>query len=336
MKIKIFPIDLELIDTFRISRESRSVQKTLIVELFDNGFSGFGEATATKYYGQSIDSMLNILERLNAEIGDYHFETPQQFLYDFEFILNDNSFVKCALDCAAHDLYGKKIGKPVYDLWGLKWKNTPMTSYTIGIDSIDKMIEKIKKMPWPIYKIKLGAKEDIKIIEALRKHTNSVFRVDANNGWNAKQTIEYSNILKEMNVEFIEQPLPPSDIDGMKQVFEKSALPVIADESCLVESDIKKCFGYFHGINIKLMKCGGLIAAQRMIMEAREYNMEIMVGCMTESSVGVSAIAHLLPLIDYLDMDGPLLIKNDPADGVRYDYGKIILPRRNGLGVILR
>jgi L-alanine-DL-glutamate epimerase-like enolase superfamily enzyme len=139
-----------------------------------------------------------------------------------------------------------------------------------------------------------------------------------------------------MNVEFIEQPLPPSDIDGMKQVFEKSALPVIADESCLVESDIKKCFGYFHGINIKLMKCGGLIAAQRMIMEAREYNMEIMVGCMTESSVGVSAIAHLLPLIDYLDMDGPLLIKNDPADGVRYDYGKIILPRRNGLGVILR
>ena len=210
-----------------------------------------------------------------------------------------------------------------------------MTSYTIGLDTIERMVQKIKEFPWPIYKIKLGTKDDLAIIGELRKHTPSVFRVDANKAWNAEQTIHYSHLLKELNVECIEQPLPPEDLSRMRRVFQNAVLPLIADESCVTEGDFEKCTGSFHGININLSKCGGLTPARRMIQRGKELGLKTMVGCMTESTVGISAIAHLLPLLDYVDMDGSLLLKNDIATGVILKGQKIRFPDVNGTGTLL-
>jgi L-alanine-DL-glutamate epimerase-like enolase superfamily enzyme len=197
------------------------------------------------------------------------------------------------------------------------------------------MVAKMEEMPWPIYKIKLGTKDDLNIIRNLRKHTSAIFRVDANTAWSAEETLDYAPELKELGVEFIEQPLKPDDWEGHKLLFEKCVLPIIADESCQKEEDVSRCAGHFHGVNIKLMKCGGLTPAIRMIHEAKKLNMKVMVGCMTESSVGITAIAHLLPLLDYVDMDGALLLANDPAEGVIIQHGEVIFPKRNGIGAQL-
>jgi len=211
----------------------------------------------------------------------------------------------------------------------------PLSNYTIGIDPIEKMISKLREFPWPNYKIKLGTDEDVAIIQALRKETDATFRIDANCGWTAEETLQNAEIMKDLGVEFIEQPLPDDDWDGMKEVYEKSPLEVIADESIKSESGVERCVGHFHGINIKLMKCGGLTPALRMIRNARSLGMKVMVGCMTESSVGISAIAHLLPLLNYVDMDGALLMENDIAEGVQVDNGKVSYAEENGTGVAM-
>jgi L-alanine-DL-glutamate epimerase-like enolase superfamily enzyme len=223
--------------------------------------------------------------------------------------------------------------KQLHDLWNLDISKNPLTDITIGIDTVENMVAKMKETPWPIYKIKLGTPEDIHIMQQLRKHTDAVFRIDANAAWKAEEALEKIKIFKDLNVEFIEQPLAKDDWDGMKFLYEHSPLPLIADESCVSEHDVIKCKGHFHGINIKLTKCSGITPALRMIKEARELEMKVMVGCMNESSIGTAAIAQLLPLLDYVDMDGPLLLAEDVAKGVTYDYGKIIYPDGYGLGV---
>jgi L-Ala-D/L-Glu epimerase / N-acetyl-D-glutamate racemase len=198
------------------------------------------------------------------------------------------------------------------------------------------MVAKLNEFPgWPIYKIKLGTDRDLEIVRALRQHTNAIFRVDANCGWTAEQTIRNSFELKSLGVEFIEQPLKADQWDAMRRVRAQSVLPIIADESCIVESDVERCAGVFHGINIKLVKCGGLTPARRMIAKARQLGLSVMVGCMTESTVGISAIAQLLPLLDYVDMDGAVLLAKDIADGVRLDRGRCLYPDRPGHGVAL-
>ena len=192
------------------------------------------------------------------------------------------------------------------------------------------MVAKMQEFPgWPIYKIKLGTANDLEIVRALRGHTDAVFRVDANCGWGAEEAIRNSAALKELGVEFIEQPLPPDDWEGMKAVYAKSALPVVADESCQTEPDVDRCSGYFHGVNVKLVKCGGLTPARRMIAQAKQLGLKTMVGCMTETSVGISAIAQLLPMLDYVDMDGALLLAKDIATGVTIDRGRVRF-RRGG------
>lgn len=336
MQLFFHQFDLRLRHTFTIAHDSRDSQPTLIVELKDGAFSGFGEATSNKYYGITIDSMISALENIRELIENHSLSSPEQLWEDTHPFLLDNPFAQCALDEAANDLWAKKQGKKLYDAWGLSLDSVPITDYTIGIDIIDKMIAKMNEFPWPLYKIKLGTAHDLEIIKELRKHTDAVFRVDANCAWNAPQAIEYSFELKKWGVEFIEQPLPAHDWEGMKEVYLKSALPCIADESCIVESDVAKCQGYFHGVNVKLTKCGGLTPARRMLAEAKSLGMQTMVGCMNESSVGISAIAHLLPLLDYVDMDGTLLIANDPASGVTFDNGKIIFANENGTGASLK
>lgn len=228
-----------------------------------------------------------------------------------------------------------KKGKKLYELWNFTTDKNPLTDYTIGIASIEKMVTKMKELPWPIYKIKLGTQEDIEIVTELRKHTDAIFRIDANCGWGVEETISNSIALKKLGVEFLEQPMKADNWEAHKEVYKHSALPIIADESCIIESDVAKCHNHFHGVNVKLVKCGGLTPGKRMLEEAKKLGLKTMVGCMTESTVGISAIAHLLPLLDYVDMDGALLLDKDIATGVTINYGKIDYPDGNGTGVTL-
>ncbi|MFZ4771506.1 MAG: enolase C-terminal domain-like protein [Ferruginibacter sp.] len=224
--------------------------------------------------------------------------------------------------------------KQLHQLWNLDINNAPLTDYTIGIDTIDKMLLKMQEKPWPIYKVKVGIENDLEMVAALRAKTDAVLRVDANAGWTVEQALQKIPLLKEMGVELIEQPLAKDNWEGMKILYEQSALPLIADEACVVESDVEKCHQHFHGINIKLTKCSGITPAKRMITQARALDMKVMIGCMNETSIGTAAIAQLAPLLDYVDMDGPLLLAEDIADGVRFDYGKIVYPEMvNGLGL---
>ena len=335
MTLKTYAYDLELKDTFRISHISRDVQPTLIVELSDGEFTGYGEAAATSYYGVTVEGMSEDIKAIEHLIAENLHKTPEELWEITNPYFKGKSFAQCALDIAMHDLHGKRNKLPLYKVWGLQLKNLPLSNYTIGIDSVEKMVQKMRQFPWPLYKIKLGTGEDVEIVRELRKHSDAVFRVDANCAWTAEETIENSRLLKDLNVEFIEQPLPIDDTEGMAEVYKKTLLPVIADESCITENDVKKCTGYFHGVNIKLTKCGGLTPARRMIAEAKTLDMKVMVGCMTESTVGISAIGHLLPLLDYVDMDGGMLIKSDIADGVKVYDGKVHFPNRNGTGAKL-
>jgi L-alanine-DL-glutamate epimerase-like enolase superfamily enzyme len=250
--------------------------------------------------------------------------------------LGHNRFALCALDEAAHDLWGKRLGQPVYKLWGLSLDRVPLSNYTIGIDTVERMVAKMREFAdWPIYKIKMGTPDDLRIVRELRQHTQATFRVDANTSWSVEQTIGNSRELKAIGVEFIEQPLARDDWEGLKRVYSESALPIIADESCQIEEDVDRCHRHFHGINIKLMKAGGLTPARRMIDRARQLGLKVMVGCMTESSIGISAIAQVLPLLDYVDMDGAVLLAKDIASGVQVDRGRAIFPDENGTGARL-
>ncbi|TBW25833.1 dipeptide epimerase [Gramella sp. KN1008] len=335
MALNFYPFDLELKNTFTISHGSRDFQPSLIVEITEGEFSGYGEAAATSYYGVSIDKMIASIKEVEQIVRENIQLSPEE-LWELTFPqLKNNPFAQCALDIAMHDLHGKRNGQPLYKMWGLELENLPLTNYTIGIDSVEMMIQKMKEFPWPLYKIKLGTDEDVRIVKELRKHTDAVFRLDANAAWTADQAIENSYELKDLGVEFLEQPLHPDDLDGMKRLYKDSALPLIADESCIVEEDVKKCAPFFHGVNIKLTKCAGLTPGKRMVREARDLGLKVMVGCMTESTVGISAIAHLLPLLDYVDMDGAMLLKSDIADGVKVYDKKVHFPDRNGTGAKL-
>lgn len=335
MKVIIRTFDLQLKHTFTISRESYNVQPSLIVELQSDGYSGFGEATSNPYYNITVDSMKMNLEKMTPLIESITDETPEEFWHKAHPFLKHDMFALCALDIAYNDLYARKKGKKLYELWGYSTDNNPKTDYTIGIDSIEKMVSKMKELPWPIYKIKLGTKEDIAIVTELRKHTDAIFRIDANCGWTVPETINNAIELKKLGVEFLEQPLKADNWEGHATVFKNSVLPIIADESCIIEEDVAKCHNHFHGVNVKLVKCGGLTSARRMISQAKKLGMKTMVGCMTESSVGISAIAHLLPELNYVDMDGALLLAKDIATGVTIKDGIIKYSELNGTGVTL-
>lgn len=280
--------------------------------------------------------MVDEIEAIRDLIETHDFKDPAVF---YEMLQEGGlqSFTKCALDLAAHDLYGKILGKPLYEIWGTTTDSYPISNFTIGLDSVENMIAKMHEQPWPIYKIKLGTDNDIPIIKQLRAQTDAVFRIDANCAWTAEETIANAAILKDLGVEFIEQPLPADDWKGMEKVLHHSVLPVIADESCLTEEDIEACSLHFNGINIKLTKCGGLTPALRMIRKAKDFGLKVMVGCMTESTVGISAIAQLLPQLDYVDMDGAMLLQEDIAHGVKiHEGGKVEFPDLGGSGIRLK
>lgn len=335
MELILRSYDLILKHTFTISRNSYNKQPSLVVELKSDGHSGYGEATSNPYYNITTQKMVDDLNKLRPQIKNHCGKTPEVFWQNLYPFLKHNLFALCALDCAYNDWYARKEGKKLYELWNYSIENKPQTNYTIGIDSIEKMVQKMKELPWPIYKIKLGTENDIEIIRELRKHTNAIFRIDANCGWSVAETLTNAIALKNLGVEFLEQPLKADDWEGQAEVFKKSVLPIMADESCITETDVAQCHNNFHGINIKLVKCGGLTPARRMIAEAKSKGLKTMVGCMTQSTVGISAIAHLLPQLDFVDMDGALLLENDIAKGVTFDYGTINYSKKNGTGVKL-
>jgi L-alanine-DL-glutamate epimerase-like enolase superfamily enzyme len=331
--------DLPLKHVFTISRGSVAVQETLIVQLAADGQFGYGEATTNSFYGATIANMTRAIESVRPVVESGSLDDPPDLITSLAEKLPREKCAKFALnalDQAIHDLWGKQRGAPVYRLWGLSTENVPLSDYTLGIDTPENMVQKMKEMPgWPVYKIKLGTADDLGIIRELRRHTDTPFRVDANCGWTAEQTIEFAPVLKKLGVEFIEQPLPPDDVEGARRAFENSVLPLIADENCVTEEDVDRCAECFHGINIKLVKCGGLAAARRMVARARELGMKVMAGCMTESTVGISALAQILPLLDFVDMDGAVLLAKDIATGVRLERGRCVYPAVNGTGVEL-
>lgn len=335
MQISLKKYTLNLKHTFRISREAHDTQDTMVVGLSLDGKTGYGEATSNPYYNSSAESMMAEIGAIQNELEAFDFTTPE-ILNAFLVSKELSNFAICALDLAAHDLYGKLLEKPLYEIWNTTVDYYPITNYTIGLAPIEEMVAKMKETPWPIYKIKLGTENDVAIVRELRKHTDAIFRIDANCAWSAAETIHNAPLLKDLGVEFLEQPLKADDWEGMEQVMHRSVLPVIADESCIVESDVEKCGLHYSGINIKLTKCGGLTPALRMIKKAKEMGLKVMVGCMTESTVGISAIAQLLPQLDYVDMDGAMLLKGDIAKGVVISSdGKIIFPTLGGSGVTL-
>lgn len=336
MELILREFELKLKHTFTISRKSIDVQPTLIVELKSEGFSGYGEATSNPYYNIGVPMMIEDLLKIKKQIEVATNETPEEFWDKMYPFLKENLFALCALDIAYNDLYSRKKGKKLYELWNYPTDKIPLTDFTIGIDTIEKMVLKMEEMPCPIYKIKLGTRDDIAIVKELRKHSNSVFRVDANCGWEVNETLNNAIELKKLGVEFIEQPLKADNWKGHATIFKNSVLPIIADESCILEEDVVKCHNYFHGVNIKLMKCGGITPGRRMIQQAKKLGLKTMVGCMTESTVGISAIAHLLPELDYVDMDGALLLAEDIATGVTIIDGKIIYSQTSGTGVELK
>lgn len=320
---------------FTISKGTKTNQPSLLVELSFNGIKGYGEAPAISYYNISVEKMIADIEAQKSMLENFDFKEPHTFWNFINQLFPNNSFLVAALDIAAWDIYGKIQLQPLYKLWNTSQNNTPLSDYTIGIDSIEKMLQKIDEMPLPIYKIKLGTAQDIAIMKALRKHTNATFRIDANAAWTISEALNILPVLKDLDVELVEQPLAKDNWEGMKILFKNSLLPLIADESCVAGSDVKKCLNYFHGINIKLTKCGGITPALRMIENAQQLGFKIMLGSMNESTVGTAAIVQLAPQANYLDADGPLLLNEDTAEGLYYNFGKVSTTETPGLGINL-
>jgi L-alanine-DL-glutamate epimerase-like enolase superfamily enzyme len=336
LTLTLHEFELPLRHAFGISRGAISVQPTLILELSDGVHLGYGEATANSYYGVTLESTRTAIENVRPLVESTFDLDPESLWSEAAARIPTDYFALCALDEAANDLWGKQRGAPLYKLWGLSADSAPQSSFTIGIDAIDVMVAKLHEAAgWPSYKIKLGTARDLDIIRTLRRYTDAPFRVDANCGWTANETIENSHELAKLGVEFIEQPLPADDWAGVRRVYEQSALPIMADESCQREADVERCRGHFHGVNIKLVKCGGPTSARRMIDRARQLGLKTMVGCMVESTVGISAAAQLAPLLDYVDMDGAALLARDIATGATIAHGVCRYADANGTGAEL-
>jgi L-alanine-DL-glutamate epimerase-like enolase superfamily enzyme len=327
---------IECTHPFGISRSSHSYYDIVYIYLEDEGIIGRGEAAPSGRYNEFTKDILTILD--NGINLPEKIEVPEEFTRIVLPLCSGIKALEVAFSMAALDWWCQKKGTPLYKYFKADPIKTPKTSYTISIGDMAIISEKIKEStPYHILKVKLGMgiKQDKAIINAIRQETDKVIRVDANEGWDLASGIEMALWLATQNIEFIEQPFKASNLEDTARLREESPLPIIADENSLNSDDIPKIHGVFDGINIKLMKCGNLFEAIKMIKMARDRDMKIMLGCMIESSIGITAAAHLSPLVDYADLDGNLLINNDPYSGVKIVNGKLLLPNENGLGISL-
>lgn len=336
MKIDIKTKKLILKHTWTISRNSSNFKNNVFVRIERDGIVGYGEAAPNVRYGEDhkkttdrIRGAEDILKNTNL----FHYVDIKEAI---DKRITDQSCAKAAIDIALMDWIGKAFNQPLYKLWGLNTAEAPLTSYSIGIDTVEMIKKKVREAePYPILKVKVGTNRDKEIINAVRSVTkDKPIRVDANEGWKTKEeALENIKWLMDQGVEFIEQPMPASMIEETAWLRDHVHIPIIADEAVKTAHDIPKLVGAYDGINIKLMKSGGLQEALRMIYMAKAYGMKIMLGCMIESSVGISAAAQLTPFVDYADLDGNLLIANDPFSGVKVDHGKFIFNDKPGIGV---
>ena len=335
MKLSHQTIELSPTHPFVIARGGYAHHRNVIVRLIDaDGTEGLGEAAPNRYYGESVSTVIAALGQFKpiVERADpYALEATEGHLNR---VLRGNASAKSAISAALHDLVGKKIGLPVYRMWGLDASPTPQSSFTIAIAENDELERRVAEArEYPILKIKLGTDRDMEIVRIVRNAApQKRLRVDANAAWTAKHAVRMSDFLHDNGVEMLEQPVPANDIEGLRFVRNRSRLPVFADESCLVATDVAKLAGAVDGINIKLAKCGSLREALRMVHTARSLDMQVMAGCMIESSLGISAIAQIAPLLDSADFDGAALLSSDPFRGVTIAGGTIRLTDVPGLG----
>jgi L-alanine-DL-glutamate epimerase-like enolase superfamily enzyme len=310
----------------------------MMVEVENDGIIGYGEASMPPYLGESHETARTFLSKVDFR----KYENPallEEVLADIDGIAPGNYAAKAAVDIALHDWLGKKLGFAWYQAWGLNPAKTPVTSFTIGIDKDrDVVRQKVQEAaPYKILKVKLGRENDKEMIETIREVTDKPIRTDVNQGWKDKEyALKMIEWLATKNVEFIEQPMPKEMVEEHAWLKERSPMPIIGDESVVRLPDVRKAWGVYHGINIKLMKCTGLSEAYKMLLLARGLDMKVMLGCMTETSCAISAAAQLSPLVDYADLDGAVLIKNDLFVGATIEDGRVVMPKGTGIGIVKR
>lgn len=318
---------LHLRHTFRHARSASDMRQTVVVELEHEGIIGRGECAPLAFYGESVASVCAALRELapGVEIEPRHFQSQ---ILKWREQFSHQRAVLCALDIALHDWIAQFLGVPLYQLWGLNPADTCQTSITIAIAPVEEMLERVREAEargFRILKIKVGFPDDVKVIRAIRERTDATIRVDANGGWSLEEALEKIPQLAELHVEFVEQPLPAEDENGLRTLHRESPIPIFLDESVRTAEDVLRVVEYADGVVVKLVKCGGLLEAQRLLHVARTFGLKVMLGCMIESSLGITAAAHLSPLADYADLDSPWLIQNDPFEGVLVEGGALQL-----------
>ena len=326
MQLTIEPLELPLAHTFTIARGSASVARTAIFRLHRGGLVGFGETAPSERYDESVASVIAYFTE-HPPRGD----DP----YALEALLEGiPAAARCGLDVALHDLIGKDLDRPLWRLFGLDPSRTPVTSFTIGIDSVETMLAKVDEVrDHPILKVKLGSPNDVELVGAIRARYAGAIRVDANEAWTPERAVAILGELEKFEIEFCEQPIPAGTPERLRWIRERVKTPIVTDEDSVDASDLPALYGCVDGINVKLVKCGGIRAGLAMIHTARALGFKVMLGCMIESAILATAAAHLSPLADWADLDGPFLTRDDPFAGIAYDRGKIVLPQGPGLGV---
>ncbi|MGD0992345.1 MAG: dipeptide epimerase [Gemmatimonadales bacterium] len=330
-------LDLQTRHPFTIARGSTTAYRVVRVRLRDtDGVEGWGEAAPSRYYGETAETVAAALARLAPALP----ADPSDLEGADAALLRaapGDAAARVAVSAALHDLAGKRLGAPLWRLWGLDPARAPLSSFTIGLDTPERVQAKVREAaPYPILKIKVGTPDDAAVLRAVREVTDKPLRVDANAGWTVSEALARLPLLEEMRVELIEQPVAPDDLEGLAAVHRASRIPIVADEACRTAADIPRLAGAVDGINIKLAKCGSLREALRMVEVARAHGLSVMVGCMIETSLGITAAAHLTPLLDLADLDGAALLVKDPFAGATIDGGRIVLPTGPGLGVTER
>ncbi len=336
MKTRVKMFDLELEVPFAIARGTTAIRPICVAEVEFKGITGYGEASPSKYYGDSVDAAKQVIIEASEVIGDDPFAV-QMIADRLERRFRASPSGRAAIDTAIHDLIGKITGLPVYRLLGLSGLSPPRTSLTVGVADVELARQQIAKLrTYPILKAKLGFGDERALLRLLKEETGAILRADANEGWAVDEAVEkIESYAREFSIEFFEQPLPKEDREGYRRLRNATKATIIVDESVTSAEDVLAWAGLVDGVNIKLMKCGGFREALRMISVARAAGMKVMLGCMVESSLGITAAAHIAPLVDYCDLDGNLLISNDPYVGVKATDGVLRLPDLPGLGVTL-
>jgi L-alanine-DL-glutamate epimerase-like enolase superfamily enzyme len=334
LELMFTPFTLQLKHAFTLSTSSRTTTPVMLTEIEYDGMTGYGEASMPPYLGESHESVAKFLSLLNlSQFNDPFLLTD--ILEYVDGVMPGNYAAKASIDIALHDLIGKLVGEPFYRLFGLNPAKAPLTSFTIGLDAPEIIRQKVAEAePYKVLKVKLGRDNDREMVEVIRSLTDKPLCVDVNQGWKDRSyALEMAGWLKEKNTIFLEQPMPKELKDDIAWLTRKSPLPIVGDEAIQNIGDLLNNRDVYSGINIKLMKCGGLNAAMKMINVARAFGMKVMIGCMTETSCAVTAAAQLSPLVDWCDLDGNLLISNDPFEGLKIVEGRVTLQERPGIGI---